>query len=100
MGGQGESGLVARIRENLVVFRAMVSHVIRRAALTGDMLALRGTTLYPERLPQEAFLRLMGFWVLLFIPVILGLEALLPIWVFFTVWFSLMQVSLQKWALR
>jgi len=86
--------LRSRIKQHLIIFKAMLSQIIRRAVSTGDMLALRGTIILPHALDPRHFALLILSWLgvgALFLP---GMHEAWPLWLGIALWYMAMQASL------
>lgn len=92
----GKSTLKQQIRRNLTLLKAMISHIFRKAAQTGDMLALRGAGLRPSPLDMANFMLLSLLWLLVFILFMSMIPEFLAVWSGIGVWYVLMQLSLKS----
>ncbi len=90
----GKRTLRNQLKKNVVVLKAMISHIIRKAGQTGDMLALRGNSLRPLALPARMFMLLLLIWIILGMLFHFWFPGLQAMWLFIGIWYTLMQLSL------
>jgi len=86
--------LIQRLQRQVILLRAFLNHMFRRAGKLGELLALRAPVLTATRLPTAQFLILLLAWTVTAAGIHLVIPGFLPWGMAILLWFLLMQLSL------